>query len=154
MGRVRARDLIDEYPTMQVTDAAEDAARLIGANRLPGVVVVDHDGTPITVLPGSQVLNFLIPAYIQEDPSLSRVYDERAADACLSRLDGRSVGDMLPRHDHRQELPVVDPDATVIECAAVMARLHSPLLVVQRRTEVLGVVTASRLLQVLTEPLR
>jgi CBS domain-containing protein len=151
---VRATDLIDDYPTMQVSDPALEAAKLIGERRLPGVVVVDHEGVPVTVLPGSQVLRFLIPPYIQEDPSLARVYDERAADECVSRLHGRSVGDLLPRGDHRQELPVVDPDATIMECAAVMARLRSPLLVVQQEGHVLGVVTASRLLDVLTEPAR
>ena len=146
---MRARDLIDEYPSIQVSDPALDAARLIGSARLPGVVVVDPEGVPVTVLPGSQVLKFVIPAYIQEDPSLARVFDERGADECVSRLEGRSVGDLLPPRDHRQELPVVDPDATVIECAAVMARLRSPLLVVQSDQHILGVVTASRLLDVL-----
>lgn len=143
---MRAKDLIAPYPTVHSTDPALDAARLIGAKHLPGVVVVDDAGTPVTVLPGSQVLNFLIPTYIQEDPSLARVLDEPGADACYSRLDGKSVGDLLPRSDGRQELPVVDWDATVMECAAVMARLHSPLLVVREDKKTLGVVTASRLL--------
>lgn len=146
---MRAKDLIDEYPTMRVDDPALDAARLIGSRRLPGLVVVDEAGNAVTVLPGSQVLNFLIPAYIQADPALARVYDERAADDCVSRLDGKTVGDLLPRRDRRQELPVVDDDATVMECAAVMARLHSPLLVVTQGRQMLGVVTASRLLDVL-----
>ncbi|MCA1836616.1 MAG: CBS domain-containing protein [Actinobacteria bacterium] len=40
-------------------------------------------------------------------------------------------------------------DATVIECAAMMARLHSPLLVVSDDDGVHGVVTASHLLEVI-----
>jgi len=146
---MRARDLIGEYPTVRVDDPAPDAARLIGSRRLPGAVVADEAGDPVTVLPGSQVLNFLIPAYIQADPSLARVYDERAADEAASRLEGKTVGDLLPKRGHRQELPVVDPGATILECAAVMARLHSPLLVVRGGKEALGVVTASRLLDLL-----
>ncbi len=146
---MRARDLIGEYPTVRLSDPAIDAARLIGGQRLPGVVVVDDDGRPVTVLPGSQVLNFLIPTYIQEDPALARVYDEKAADTCYNRVDGKDVAAMLPKGGRVQELPEVDPDATVMECAAVMARLHSPLLVVSDKSGTLGVVTASRLLDVL-----
>ncbi|MGH3447901.1 MAG: CBS domain-containing protein [Nocardioidaceae bacterium] len=146
---MRAKDMVGDYPIVRCTDAALDAARLIGSQRLPGVVVVDDSGQPITVLPGSQVLNFLIPAYIQDDPSLARVYDEGAADRCVERLTGKTVGDMLPDQNRRMELPVVDSDATVLECSAVMARLHSPLLVVQEGSRIAGVVTTSRLLDAL-----
>ncbi|MGH3504872.1 MAG: CBS domain-containing protein [Nocardioidaceae bacterium] len=146
---MRAKDMVGDYPIVRCTDAALDAARLIGSRRLPGVVVVDDSGQPITVLPGSQVLNFLIPAYIQADPSLARVYDEGAADRSVERLTGKTVGDLLPDGDRRMELPVVDPDATVLECSAVMARLHCPLLVVQDDSRIVGVVTTSRLLDAL-----
>lgn len=142
---MRARQLSEPYPSIDVSAPAVDAARMIGAERRPAVVVLDHD-RPLTVLPASQVLNFLIPGYLQEDPSLVRVYDEKAADACVRHLDGKTVGDLVPR-GKRSELPEVDPDATVLECAAVMARLHSPLLVVVDDDRVLvGVITASRLL--------
>jgi CBS domain-containing protein len=108
-------------------------------------VLVVENGRPFTVLPGSQVLNFLIPRYLQDEPSLVRQYDEDEADACARRLDGKSVGDLLPKE--RTELPEVDPDATTMECAAVMARLHSPVAVVVDGDEFLGVVSAARILQ-------
>ena len=47
------------------------------------------------------------------------------------------------------ELAAVDGDATVLECAAVMARLRSPLLVVVEDRQVRGVLTAAHLLEVL-----
>lgn len=142
---MRAHQLSESYPAIDVSSPAVDAARMIGAERRPAVVVLEGD-RPLTVLPASQVLRLLIPGYLQEDPSLLRVYDEKAADELASRLTGKTVGDLLP-HDERIELPVVDRDATVIECAAVMARLHSPLLVVVDDDQALvGVITASRLL--------
>jgi CBS domain-containing protein len=113
-------------------------------------VVVDSDGRPVTVLPGSQVLRFIIPGYVQEDPSLARVYDERGgAEACVNKLAGRTVKELLPVKDKRYELPRVSGDATVMECAATMARLHSPLLLVSDGDEIHGVVTTSHLLEVL-----
>jgi CBS domain-containing protein len=147
---VRARDLAEDYPLVQLTDDALTAARLIAEQRRPGVVVVDSDGRPVTVLPGSQVLRFIIPGYVQEDPSLARVYDERGgAEACVSKLAGRTVKELLPAKEKRYELPRVSGDATVIECAATMARLHSPLLLVSDGDEIHGVVTTSHLLEVI-----
>ncbi|MET8758892.1 CBS domain-containing protein [Lentzea sp. NPDC004782] len=147
---MRARDLAEEYPLVQLTDEALTAARLIAEQRRPGVVVVDADGKPVTVLPGSQVLRFIIPGYVQEDPSLARVYDERSgAETCVRKLEGRTVKELLPPKEKRYELPKVSGDATVIECAAVMARLRSPLLLVSDDDTVHGVVTTSHLLEVI-----
>ena len=145
---MRAEDLAEDYPSIDVSAPALEAARMIGTDRRPALVVVDR-GRPFTVLPGSQVLNFLIPRYLQEDPSLVRAMDEKSSDAAAARLAGKTVGDLLP-HDDRVELPKVSPEATVVECAAVMARLHSPLLVVVDSLGVLqGAITASRLLEML-----
>lgn len=147
---MRARDLAEDYPLVQVTDSALTAARLIAEQRRPGVVVVDAENRPVTVLPGSQVLRFIIPGYVQEDPSLARVYDERGgADACVRKLEGRTVKELLPPKEKRYELPKVSGDATLVECAAVMARLHSPLLLVSDDDTIHGVVTASHLLDVI-----
>ena len=144
---MRARDVLEaSYPSIDVSAPAVEAARTIGIEHRPAVLVVD-DGRPFTVLPGSQVLNFLIPRYLQDEPSLVRQYDEDEADACARRLDGKSVGDLLPKE--RTELPEVDPDATMMECAAVMARLHSPVAVVVDGDEFRGVVSAARILQFL-----
>lgn len=146
---MRARKLAEDYPLVRLGDDALTAARLLAERRLPGVVVVDEDGHPVTVLPASQVLRFLIPGYVQDDPSLARVYDERTADACAEKLRGRQVRELLPPKDKRVELPIVRDDATVMECAALMARLRSPLLVVAENEEVHGVITAAHLLELL-----
>ncbi|HEY0688871.1 MAG TPA: hypothetical protein VGD71_07500 [Kribbella sp.] len=39
-------------------------------------MVTAADGSPYTVLPASQVVRFLVPSYVQDDPSLARVIDE------------------------------------------------------------------------------
>lgn len=147
---MRARTMAENLPTVRLDDDALHAATMIGKQRLPGVVVVDAtSGRPVAVLPGSQVLRFLVPHYVQEDPSLAAVFDERTADACAARLSGQTVRDLLPPPAKRTELARVDGDATVIECAAVMARLRSPLVVVADGDTVHGVLTASHLLEIL-----
>lgn len=148
---MRARDLAEDLPAVAPDDPAWDAARLLAMHRLPGIAVVDTDGRPVAVLAASQVLRHVIPGYIQEDPSLARVFDEASADKlCKEGLAAKRVRDLLPSSRHKVELAAVDSDATVVECAAEMARLRSPLLVVvDADGAVRGLLTASHLLQVL-----
>lgn len=146
---MRARDLAQDLPTVRPDSDALVAARLIAEHRLPGVAVVKADGTPVAVLPASQVLRFLVPTYIQEDPRLARVVDEATADRSAAALVGKRVGDLLPARGQRIELAAVECDATALYCAALMARLRSPLVVVTDNGHVRGLLTAAHLLEVL-----
>ncbi|GAA5033467.1 CBS domain-containing protein [Actinopolymorpha pittospori] len=142
---MRARDLVADFPTVRVDTPVLEAARLLAGQDLPGLVVVDHRGRPVTVLPGTQVLRLGVPAYCQEDPALARVVDEAHADVFLRELADRTVAECLP--ERPRELPVVDSDATVLEIAALMARTRSPLVaVVDQAGALSGVVTLDALL--------
>jgi predicted transcriptional regulator len=150
---VKAGELAQSLPTVSVDDSALEAAQLIVANQLPGIAVLSAKGEPVTVLAASDVLSAVVPAPIREDPSLAGVLDERSADLCAGDLARRRVGELIRPERHRVELASVEPDATVVECAAVMARSRSPLLLVaaqgKRGDRVLGLLTASHLLEVL-----
>lgn len=99
----------------------------------------------MTILPGTQVLRMAVPSYCQDDPALARVIDEAAADVFLRGVGDLTVAELLPRE--RRELPVVDPDATVLEVAAVMARSRSPLVAVAHRDEsIIGAITLDAML--------
>lgn len=140
-----ARELADaSFPTVPLDSDAADAARLLAGRRLPGLVVLDERGLPHSVLPGSQVLRFVIPGYVQDDPMLARVYDEQHADRLTGTLAGTSVRTLL--RAERTEPPVVDGRSTTVEIAAVMARLHSPLVAVTEHGRFLGVITVGALL--------
>jgi len=143
---MRARDLVEPFPTVDLDTDALQVARMMGTHGLPGLIVCDGDGTPYTVLPGSEVLRFVIPRFVQDDPALSRAYDEKTSDELVGTLAGKTVRDMLPPRQDVDELPVVDHDATTIEVAAVMARMHSPVVAVINGTQLLGAITVSRLL--------
>lgn len=143
---MRARELSEQYPTVALDSQAMEAAKAMAGQRLPGLIVCDEDGHPYTVLPGSQVLRFLIPRYVQDDPALARAFGERASDEMLGKLSTSTVRDVLPPKQDMDELPIVDGDATTIEVAAVMAGMHSPVVAVVEGGEVLGAITVSRLL--------
>ena len=90
----------------------------------------------------------MIPRYIQDDPTLARVYDEDASERLLGKLSAKTVRDLLPKRKDRDDLPVVDLDATTVEIAAVMAQMRSPVVaVVDEHERVVGAVTVSRLFE-------
>ena len=126
-----------------------EATRLLVDRALPGLVVVDQDGLPLFILPGSQVLRFALPDYVEEDRTLASVYSESDADALFESLRGRTVQELMPSTKFLPRgapRPIVAPDATLIEVAAVMAEQHSPVVAVVDEGHVIGVITAHRLL--------
>ncbi|HYU86290.1 MAG TPA: CBS domain-containing protein [Kribbellaceae bacterium] len=138
--------MAEEFPVISLDSDAAEAARLLATHRLPGLIVTDERGRPVAILPGSQVVRFLVPKYVQDDPALARVVDESLADRVADKLAGTTVRKMLP-DPPPSELPVVKADDTVLEIAAVMARLRCPLVAVVDGDHIVGAITASRLLE-------
>ena len=136
--------MAEEFPVVTVDSDALDAARTLAEHLLPGIVVVDENGRPYAVLPASQVVRFIVPRYVQDDPSLAGVLSESMADKAADRLRGKKVRDVLP--DHLIDIPAVDAGDTLIEVAAAMSRLRSPLIAVTKNGRLCGVITAARLL--------
>jgi CBS domain-containing protein len=145
---VQAKELARPYPTIRMDTPAGDAARLLAQRRLPALIVVDGNEHPLAILPASQVLRLMIPHYVQEDPALARVLDEAFADRICEALEGRQAADLLPRE--RVPLPVVAPDDTVLEIAAIMAANRCPLVaVVEERSKtapLMGAISVAELL--------
>jgi CBS domain-containing protein len=141
---VHAEEIAEEFPTVSIDSPALDAARMLAEHRLPGIVVTDASGRPYAVLPASQVVRFIVPPYVQDDPSLAGVLNESMADSAADKLGGKTVRDVLP--EHLLNVPAAHADDTIIEVAAIMARLRSPLIAVIKDGKLHGVITASRLL--------
>lgn len=142
--------MAEDFPVVSLDAPAREAVELLASRRLPGIIVTKEDGTPYSVLPASQVVRFLVPGYVQADPSLARVIDESLADRVADKLEGVTVRKLLPSEP--VELPVVNYDDTMLEIAAIMARLRCPLVVVVKDKQILGAVTASRLLELAVTP--
>jgi len=62
------------FPAVGLDDDALTAARLMAERKLPGIIVCHGDGSPHTILPGSQVLRFVIPPH-PEAPRTARAAD-------------------------------------------------------------------------------
>lgn len=143
---MRAEQIAEEFPVVRADSDAIDAVRLIAQHRLPGLVITDPEGRPLQILPASQVVRLLVPAYVQDDPALAGVVSELTADRICEKLTGKSVAEVLPKPP--RQMASVNADDTILEVAAVMAREHSPLAAVVAEGRLLGVITASRLLEV------
>ncbi|AGL16283.1 CBS domain-containing protein [Actinoplanes sp. N902-109] len=142
---MRAADIAVSMATVAEDLPAREAARVLAGQDLPGLIVVDGKGRPVTVLSGTHVLRMALPSYCQDDPALARVIDEAAADVILNGIGDRTVADLLPRE--RRELPAVSPRATLLEVAAVMARSGTPLVAVVDEHHVMtGAITLDGLL--------
>jgi predicted transcriptional regulator len=141
---MHAEDMAEEFPVITIDSNALDAARMLAEHRLPGLIVTDTSGRPYAVLPASQVVRFIVPTYVQDDPSLAGVINESWADHAAEKLGGKTVREVLP--EHLTDVPPANADDTIIEVAALMARYRSPLIAVIKDRKMLGVITASRLL--------
>lgn len=141
---MHAEEIAEEFPVVAIDSDAMDAAKSLARHRLPGLVVTDSTGRPYAVLPASQVVRFIVPGYVQDDPSLAGVLSETMADSAVEKLRGKTVRNMLP--EHPPEVPIAGAADTVIEVASTMARLRSPLVAVVKDGTLHGVITASRLL--------
>ena len=142
---MRARDIAEPYPVVGLDTPALEAARLIARDRLPGLVVTDRDGAPKAILPASEVVRFMVPEYVQADPALAGVLGEVPIQEISARLGHATVADLVSARP--VDLAVLKADDTVVELAAIMARLRSPLCAVVDGRTILGVVTAARLLE-------
>jgi CBS domain-containing protein len=142
---VRAEEIVDEFPVVDIDSPARDTVCLLAEHRLTGLVVgINGSDRAFAVLPASQVVRFLVPGYVQDDPGLARVLTESMADHAADKLSGKTIRDLLP--SKAQQVPVVDADDTIIKVAEVMSRTHSPLVTVTKDGRLHGVITASRLL--------
>ena len=141
---MQAAEIDEQFPVVDIDSPALEAARMLAEHSLPGIVVVTADGQLYAVLPASQVVRFIVPSYVQDDPLLAGVLAESMADRAAETLGGKTLRELLPQHQLAP--PAVNADDTIIEVAAMMERLRSPLIAVMKQGRLHGVITTSRLL--------
>ena len=110
---MHAEDIAEDFPVIKIDSNALDAARMLAEHRLPGIVVTDSAGQPYAVLPASQVVRFIVPTYVQDDPSLAGVLNESVANRAGEKLAGKTVRDVLP--EHLLDVPAANADDTIMK---------------------------------------
>lgn len=130
------------------------AMEILAGHPASGVVVQNAQGVVEAVVPGVDLLRLVVPRYVLDDPRLAHVYDEAGAEELVTRLRGRTIGDLLDdgRVRPRPVPPSVLPEDTVMEIAALMCTERLPLILVRDRAGRLhGGIILSRLMQALLD---
>jgi signal-transduction protein with cAMP-binding, CBS, and nucleotidyltransferase domain len=140
---MRAADLDEQFPIVQLDSDATEAARKIAEHGLPGLVIADASNKPYAVILASEMLHFVLPRYVQDNVSLAGVLGDALADHAQN-LAGKTVADLLPKD--LRKVPCVDARDGVIKVAAEMSQQRCQLMAVTERGTLHGVITASHLL--------
>ena len=147
---MRASDVVQTLPAARLHDAVLPAMRTAAGRALPGLVVVDEQDRVAACVSLTDLLGAVLPRYLRDEPCLARTVGEGHADRVAEGLVEVAVRDVVG--DVTERVPVVRADATPVELAETMSRLRCALVMVEQRgTGVLGVVTAARLLEVLVD---
>jgi CBS domain-containing protein len=148
---MRAGELARAYPVISVTAPAAEAGRMLAQEDIDVLLVQGTDGVPVGALHDIGLLTAMLPHYLVEDRALARVVGEGDAAALWSRLEGKSVADLL--QSNAAPLPTVQQDATLVQVAAEMCATGAALVAVVDGDRILGGVTTSALLtQLLARP--
>lgn len=148
---MRASDLAEPYPVVGTDDDALHAARLFAEHQLPALLVVDRDGRPYAIVPGSQLLRVIVPEFVLREPSLAPSLRDGAGERLLDVLEGLTVAEWLSGQGQRELPTVVGVSASAIEIAELMVRTHTPLVAVVESdgelTRTVGAIRAARLME-------
>ena len=130
--------------TLRADAPAVEAAALLSRLETSAALVVDDVDAFVDVVSDEDLLRRLLPAYLGEADALARVLDERSAEEFWRRLEGTTVRDLLPQE--REEEPVVEGDATLVEVASVMTRAGVRLVAVVQDGRLAGGISIDHLL--------
>ncbi|WP_432043352.1 hypothetical protein [Streptomyces cadmiisoli] len=144
-----ARELVEPYPYVTLDEHAACALRLLSLHGLPALLVVDADARPYAVVPCARLVGQFTAAYATPTAAA----DGRTLDGGQGGVAGLTVAQWLP--PDVLSAPTVEPEASVTEIAAVIARTNSPLVAVVERDGdqewLAGAVTAARVIGQLAE---
>lgn len=129
---MHASDLQTAQQPITRSTSAIEAARIIAADRLAGLVIADDSGVPVAVVSAADVLGLLVPGYIMSDLSLAGVFDELGAQDVWAGSAQRTIAELLDDSGVRKhDLLTVDATATLVELAAQMADVRAQIALVR-----------------------
>lgn len=133
---MRATDIQIELPMIDRTRSAAEASRVIAETGRIGVVVCGRDKRPLGMITAVDLFRLALPEYLMSDPSLAATLDEEGIAELIAKLRDKTVGEVIDDDSVRlREVPVVQPDDTVVEIAAVLASAGSTIAMVDGTQE-------------------
>jgi CBS domain-containing protein len=124
--------------------SAQEAALVLSRIQTSAALVVDEGDRFVGIVTDEHLLKALLPSYVGEADALARVLEEGSAERLWQRLEGRTVRDLIV--GGRDEEPVVDGGATLVEVASVMVRAEARIVAVVDDGRLVGGITIDHLL--------
>jgi CBS domain-containing protein len=146
---MKALGLVGPQETLRADAPAQEAAVVLSRIQTSAALVVDDHGFA-GVVTEADLLEALLPSYVGQADALARVLEEASSERLWAGLEGRTVRDLMV--SERDEEPVVDGDATLIEIASVMVRARTPIVAVVESGRMVGGITIDHLLSHLIAP--
>jgi CBS domain-containing protein len=140
---MKALGLVGPQETLRADAPAQEAAVVLSRIQTSAALVVDDHGFA-GVVTEADLLEALLPSYVGQADALARVLEEASSERLWAGLEGRTVRDLMV--SERDEEPVVDGDATLIEIASVMVRARTPIVAVVESGRMVGGITIDHLL--------
>ena len=147
---MKARNLASPHVTLRSDAPASEAAVVLSRHDVRALLVVDEEGGFVGVLSDSELLRALLPPVVHENQALARVLEEGASDELFRRVEGRSVGDLMPVE--RDGPPVVEGEDTLVEVASAMVRARASLVGVLDEGRLIGGISIDDLVSHLLKP--
>lgn len=144
---MKAKDLMVQVDTLRPDDPATKLIDHFSRGGVRLVAVVGDRGEVAGVVTEEDLLSALLPSYVLADESLARVLEEGAAEELRKRLEGRQIRDVCDLK--RRDRPSVEPEDTIIEVGAAMARSNDLGVLVVDQGRLVGAITVERLLAAL-----
>ena len=143
---MRARDIMQAARVVRPDAPCEELLRVFEDPEVRAAAILPtREGDRAGLVTEEDVLSALLPSYVLEDEALAAVLEETAPERMRGKVASRKVREVI--NVDRRRLPPVDPDDTLIEVAAAMARSgHPAVLVAGKDGRVVGVITADALL--------
>jgi CBS domain-containing protein len=118
---VRAHDIATTIRIVRRDQSVAEASQALADSGKTGLVVADEAGHPVGVITVLDVVRLALPEYLVDDPSLAAMLDEQSIHDVVAPLRNKTLAEVIADKTVRlRDLPDVDPDATMLEIAAVL----------------------------------
>ena len=141
---MKALGLAGPQEMLRADASAQEAALVLSRIQTSAALVVDEGDRFVGIVTDEHLLKALLPSYVGEADALARVLEEGSAERLWQRLEGRTVRDLIV--GGRDEEPVVDGGATLVEVASVMVRAEARIVAVVDDGRLVGGITIDHLL--------
>jgi len=135
--KMRVKDLMSkDIKSVPPEMNAKEALRILIANDMSGLPVIDSSNTLVGVFTEREILKVMLPVYVQDVGTFIYGEDSKAGVKKMAALEKYLVKDLM-----RKEVPVVDEESSLTEISKIMLTKGERRIIVMKDNLPAGVIT-------------